>query len=368
MAMNDPQRQPEIESQNLYEEFLRDGTVSNSAAQYVINLKRLARLMNRKISPTLFRGGTTAKSIVSGLPPQRSSHQMQTALERYSDMVVKDFRGAFPRGSARAAARPQRLVRKNVAALTSDGGRLLEAIVGYCQFYRVDSQRPATYPTYGELYRVIVPNSPSIVLHVGRHLRRKGLDDLNRWTQENPTFPKITGIIVNKATRRPHNNFFLSHNRTPIRDDRWWRDEVQKSLAFDWSPYLSESGFTFDDVSAVTNVSEGAKSARTIILRQRSAKLRAAAIAHYKAQNGGKLICYLSKWSAPDIPLNDAIIELHHLKALGGRSAKGVTMPMKEAIELLRPVSPNIHRMLHSKPGGGCYSIEEFIALTAKEN
>jgi len=117
----------------------------------------------------------------------------------------------------------------------------------------------------------------------------------------------------------------------------------------------------------VTNVSEGAKTAKTIIIRQRSAKLRAAAIAYYKRLNGGKLLCSVTNWSAPNIPLKGEIIELHHLKALAGHPVKGTTMSMNEAIKMLRPVSPNIHRMLHSKPGGGSYSIKEFVALTANK-
>ncbi len=248
--MSDRQPQPDIESQKLYEEFLMSGTVANSVSQYVINLKRAARLLNRKISPALFRGGKTPKGIISGLLPERTKPQMQTALERYFEMVNQNFRGAFPRKTARTPIAHRPLPsREKVAALTSNGRRLLEAIVNYCQFHVVDSERAATYPTYGELYRVIVPNSPAVVLHVGRHLRRHGLDDLNKWTQGNPTRPKVTGIIVNKATRRPDNNFFLSHNKVPIRDDHWWRDEVRKGLAFDWSPYLSDSRFTFEDVS-----------------------------------------------------------------------------------------------------------------------
>jgi hypothetical protein len=49
--------------------------------------------------------------------------------------------------------------------------------------------------------------------------------------------PKITGVIVNKSSKRPHDNFFLSHGKEPIRDDAWWRKEVRRSLRFNWLPY-----------------------------------------------------------------------------------------------------------------------------------
>jgi len=104
--MSDRQPQPDIESQKLYEEFLMSGTVANSVSQYVINLKRAARLLNRKISPALFRGGKTPKGIISGLLPERTKPQMQTALERYFEMVNQNFRGAFTKNGANPNCTP----------------------------------------------------------------------------------------------------------------------------------------------------------------------------------------------------------------------------------------------------------------------
>jgi hypothetical protein len=251
--------------------------------------------------------------------------------------------------------------------LSPKGRKLLEAIVAYVRANRTDPARPSTYPNYEVLYRAIVPNTPKKILHVGSHLRRQGLDDLNGWTEVNPGIPKVTGLIVDKNKKRPGKGFFPSHGKTPGRDDRWWHDEARKAIAFDWTPYIRRSRFTFAEVLDVTNVSEGARGTRTIATRQRSAKLRAAAIAYYKSEGDGKLKCYVTNWSAPNIPLKGDIVEMHHLKSLSKHPNKGVSLPLEDAIKLLRPVCPNVHRMLHAKPGGGSYSIDELTTLLKKK-
>ena len=125
-----------------------------------------------------------------------------------------------------------------ITPLSSKGRRLLEAIVNYYTAHKVDHQRPATYPTYDNLYRAIVPNAPAVVLYVGHNLRKKGLDELNEWTMANKLLPKVTGLIVDKSKKRPGSGFFPSYNKTPVTDDAWWHGEVRKALVFDWSPYI----------------------------------------------------------------------------------------------------------------------------------
>lgn len=127
---------------------------------------------------------------------------------------------------------------KEITPLSLNGRRLLEAIVQFIKSHKVDYQKPATYPTYDKMYRSIVPDAPPVVVHVGHNLRKKGLDELNEWTQENVTIPKVTGLIVDGTTRRPGTGFFPSHNKQPKIDDDWWHEEVRKAVEFDWCPYI----------------------------------------------------------------------------------------------------------------------------------
>ncbi|MBI1178717.1 hypothetical protein GC207_14890 [bacterium] len=125
-----------------------------------------------------------------------------------------------------------------ITPLSTKGRRLLAAIVNYTETHAVDYLRPATYPKYDDMYRAIVPNAPARMLYVGHNLREKGLDDLGEWTIENTSLPKITGLIVDAGTKRPGKGFFPAFNKTDVKDDGWWHEEVRKSLAFDWSPYI----------------------------------------------------------------------------------------------------------------------------------
>jgi hypothetical protein len=126
----------------------------------------------------------------------------------------------------------------STASLPPKGRRLLKAIVDFIATHQVNAGTPATYPTYDQLYRSIVPNAPAVVLYVGHNLRKKGLDELNDWTMANKALPKVTGLIVDRTKQRPGKGFFPSYNKTPVQDDSWWHDEVRKALSFDWSPFV----------------------------------------------------------------------------------------------------------------------------------
>lgn len=126
-----------------------------------------------------------------------------------------------------------------ITYLPVKGQRLLEAIIDYCSTHVVDHLRPQTFPTYGYLYQAVVPGSQRVVPFVGRNLRYKGLDELNQWTTDNKSLPKVTGLIVEQSKNpRPDDSFFSWYHKTPVLDDPWWRDQARQAIAFDWSPYI----------------------------------------------------------------------------------------------------------------------------------
>ena len=229
--------QHEIAHEDRYIQFLKNRGVT-VFAPWVFRLKRVAHLLNQNISASLFWEGRTPASILARLRLQKDGAPIKSALTAYYRMV-KEARGRHvARRRSPMLTRGKHKPAKENLPLSSKGRVLLQAIITYCRLNKVDAGQPATYPTYGELYRVVAGDS-SVVIHAGRHLRREGLDDLNEWTHRNPRVPKITGVIVNKSSKRPHENFFVSHGKTPFRDDNWWRNEVRKSLTFDWRPYLA---------------------------------------------------------------------------------------------------------------------------------
>ena len=93
-------------------------------------------------------------------------------------------------------------------------------------------------------------------------------------------------------------------------------------------------------------------------VRQRSQKLRDLARQHFRGDDG-KLRCAACDWTKPSFPLAHEIIEIHHTEELNTLPKTGRKLTLEEALALLNPLCPTCHRMLHAKPGGGSFTVEE---------
>ena len=199
-----------------------------------------------------------------------------------------------------------------ITPLSSKGRRLLEAITDYTAHHTVYYKRPETYPTYDSLYRVIVPSAPAVVLYVGHNLRKQGLDDLNEWTMANRSLPKVTGLIVDKATKRPGKGFFPCYDKKPGTDDAWWRNEVRKALFFDWSPYVGtqkeNSPVLIADDIPTDDLPERLKIEVSRLIRDTKLAIEVKALHNHTCQLCGKRL---------KLSPGRFYSEAHHLKPLG---------------------------------------------------
>ena len=243
---------PTIHHQDLFEAYFKEGG-RISKDNYVSSLRRAATILNEDISPALIPNANAVAGVLTRLRQGEYKNEkfgpVGTALRRYAEMVEKKFNGMSTGQSSTAtpptsAKQPYSLPSNTkITPLSTVGRRLLEAIVDYLKTHTVDHLRPETFPTYDQLYHKVVPSAPKVVRFVGRNLRFKGLDDLNDWTTENKSLPKVTGLIVSQAVSpstepRPNVSYFSWYRKQPYTDEAWWHEEVRKSLVFDWSPYI----------------------------------------------------------------------------------------------------------------------------------
>ncbi|SFC56633.1 HNH endonuclease [Butyrivibrio sp. YAB3001] len=97
-------------------------------------------------------------------------------------------------------------------------------------------------------------------------------------------------------------------------------------------------------------VNEGLVESKHTKVRARSKALRDAAILYYSQKGGLRCdvcdFCFSEKYGE----LGDGFIEIHHIKPICQYSEKGKEMFIKEAVQYVRPLCSNCHRMIHRNP------------------
>lgn len=98
------------------------------------------------------------------------------------------------------------------------------------------------------------------------------------------------------------------------------------------------------------SVQEGELVQRNSTVRKRSAKLRKAAIDYYKNKDG-ELRCAACGFSFEDAygELGEDFIEIHHEKPLSQYEEEALNTYISEAVQKMKPVCSNCHRMIHRK-------------------
>lgn len=119
--------------------------------------------------------------------------------------------------------------------------------------------------------------------------------------------------------------------------------------------------FTPDEILAAGTFDEGATKEFIARVRERSARLRDLARAHFAARSAdGRLHCSICDWSPPTaLALTSPIVEIHHGVGISSYPREGKALPFEEAVKQLAPLCPNCHRVLHAKAGGGSFSVAE---------
>lgn len=113
-------------------------------------------------------------------------------------------------------------------------------------------------------------------------------------------------------------------------------------------------------------VTEGKATAQETVVRKRSRLLREAAIEHYKSKDG-KLYCEVCGFCFEDHygALGQGFIEIHHEDPIYQYSDDGFERYISDAVERVKPLCANCHRMIH-RNGKRPLSIEELKTIWTK--
>ena len=115
--------------------------------------------------------------------------------------------------------------------LDNQGKRLLALLVSKLEM--AIPNRPETYITYKKVHEQL--NLPLLGTY-GTSLQKQGLNSLAEWAFSTGK-PGITGIVIDQDKKIPGKGYFILFGKTQD-DFQWWKNEIQKSKDFDWSPYL----------------------------------------------------------------------------------------------------------------------------------
>lgn len=128
-----------------------------------------------------------------------------------------------------------------------------------------------------------------------------------------------------------------------------------------FEPELESSAPAFEtrDLDALTEIEEGRVQRVQASRRSRCQKLLGEACEYFRSlSSDGRLRCRSCLWIAP-LPTKGEIVQIHHVKQLQSYPREGCRLTLKRALENLAPLCPNCHRVLESRPGGGCYDLED---------
>jgi len=183
---------------------------------------------------------------------------------------------------------------------------------------------------------------------------------------------KFTQIVRNLLGSHYQTNGMADYTtRAKTRNSKFYLTDTGKSyldINRTTIEYLFDNKFKYDDVQAVVKavsltdkrkktiyvyseeamVSEGKIDKKETVVKKRSKKLRDAAISHYSKKDGTLhcAVCdfvFENKYGS----LGKGFIEIHHEEPLYQYSDDGFESYVSDAIEKLKPVCPNCHRMLH---------------------
>lgn len=142
----------------------------------------------------------------------------------------------------------------------------------------------------------------------------------------------------------------------------------KNSFEYDSAIELSSKVFTSKKTKKILiydeddTITEGKVSTKTAIVKERSQKLRRAAIEHYTVD--GKIVCSVCGFDFKKIygELGDGYIQMHHENPVYQYSDDGFETYISEAVKNMKPLCANCHCMVHRNKGR-LISITELKAI-----
>jgi 5-methylcytosine-specific restriction protein A len=239
--------------------------------------------------------------------------------------------------------------------LSASGRAILELLVGDIRRGRFRPSDEGTFCGYKEMHDRLGLLRKGF--HWGNSLRSQGLGHLAEWLRDQK-LPAVTGLIVGEnEPRRPGQGYFSVFS-IPDGDVDWWRSQVRAAIKQDWSKWVDDVGSVDLDELREDSLSylEGAMKPVDREARQRCDALRQRAREVFRGEDGF-LHCEVCGWHKPDARISGDIVELHHLDPVHAFPAGGRKVTLAAVIDMLVPVCPTCHRMLHSKTGGGQFDV-----------
>ena len=233
---------------------------------------------------------------------------------------------------------------------------LLKYIVDRINRGSIRSNKLQTLLTYGKIHEDL--GLEMLGQTFGQSLLHQGLDELARFLKAGD-HPAISSLIVNREDRLPGGDFFRFHGKDP-EDLRWWKDEVERSLSYNWAsilqvlPDLDQDPISYpDDSERLSTLAEGAVKTVTVNAYERNPDARQRCIEHYG------FACSVCQSTLEDRygQIGRAYIHVHHLTPISSIGQEYRLDPVKD----LRPVCPNCHAMLHRRTPP--YSVEELKSI-----
>lgn len=119
--------------------------------------------------------------------------------------------------------------------LNAEGQRVLAYLVDHLP--AAVAGEPETYVTYSRVHKDLGLSLRRGTF--GTSLQHQGLDAVAVWAR-GMGLPAITGLVVNKRDRRPAKGYETLLGKPRDFEFRW-KEEIARSKAMDWSPYLPKS-------------------------------------------------------------------------------------------------------------------------------
>lgn len=94
-------------------------------------------------------------------------------------------------------------------------------------------------------------------------------------------------------------------------------------------------------------------------IRQRCQRLIEQLKDHFRDETTGGIECAACSWMKPGNSFRGDIIQMHHHHPVHEAPDEGRTIRWEEAVKTFSPLCPTCHALIHAKPGGGCYGLEE---------
>ena len=292
-----------------FSNYLKMKGAEAAARSYPSQIRRAASMLGISLNPQTIPNKGALRPLYLELGELCDSdskfYQLTSALDRYAEFIQseKDV-------STRSKIEHQDPA--SLQPLPSKGRKLLQAIVEYTEKNETTLERPESFPTYSEMYRSVFPQAPAKLVRVGGLLRKEGLDELNEWTLINASLPRVTGLIVNKQSGRPGPGFSREVNGEDQFDRDWWVEEVKRSLAFDWTPFIGKQKenspiFPSEDL-APEDLTEHSRTEVSRIIRDSVIVRKVKKLHNYTCQ-----ICRTQL----ELRQDEFYSEAHHLKPLG---------------------------------------------------